>query len=168
MTDEMEPKPVLKAILAMLDEHGVEYRHLTHEPTRTSADAAKVRGLSMRIGGKALLMKAGAGDRFIIVVMSAALKLNSNAFRRELGVDRLRFATVEELKALTGLVPGCVPPFGEPILPFPLYVDQSILANDQIAFNAGSLTDSVILAVADWRKLAQIEKVVRVGLENKT
>jgi prolyl-tRNA editing enzyme YbaK/EbsC (Cys-tRNA(Pro) deacylase) len=166
MTDEDEPKPVLKAILAMLDEHDVKYRHLTHEPTRTSAEAAKVRGLSMRIGGKALLMKAGTGDRFVIVVMSAALKLNSNALRRELGVDRLRFATVDELKELTGLVPGCVPPFGEPILPFALYVDQSILANDRIAFNAGSLTDSVIMAVDDWRRLTRIEKVVRVGVEN--
>ena len=52
------PSPILSAILAMLDEHHIEYRHLTHEPTRTSAEAARVRGLSVEIGGKALLMKA--------------------------------------------------------------------------------------------------------------
>ena len=56
--------------------------------------------------------------------------------------------------ALTGLVPGSVPPFGEPILPFPLYVDDSIIANERIAFNAGSLTDSVILSVVDYRTIA--------------
>ncbi|UCD74262.1 MAG: hypothetical protein JSV91_10775 [Phycisphaerales bacterium] len=154
---------ILQAILNMLDERGIEYQHLTHEPTRTSAEAARVRGLSMEIGGKALLMKAGTGDRFVLVVMSAALKLDSNALRHELGVDRLRFATVDELRELTGLVPGCVPPFGEPILPFPLYLDQSILSNDRIAFNAGSLTNSLILAVEDYRAVARIERVVTVG-----
>lgn len=159
------PRSILQSILKMLDEEAIAYRHLTHEPTRTSAEAARVRGLSMKIGGKALLMKAGTGDRFVLVVMSAALKLNSNALRHTLGVDRLRFATVDELKELTGLVPGAVPPFGEPILPFPLYVDQSVLANDRIAFNAGSLTNSVIMSVADYRRVALIEQVVAVGKE---
>ena len=78
-------------------------------------------------------------------------------------MDRLRFATVGELKELTGLVPGAVPPFGEPILPFPLYVDQSSLAHDRIAFNAGSLTNSVIMSVDDYRTVARIERVVAVG-----
>ena len=156
-------RSILQSILNMLDEKGIGYRHLTHEPTRTSAEAARVRGLSMQIGGKALLMKAGTGDRFILTVMSAALKLNSNALRHELGVDRLRFATVDELKKLTGLVPGAVPPFGKPILPFPLYVDQSIIGNDRIAFNAGSLTNSIIMSVADYRRVARIEQVVKVG-----
>ena len=64
----------------------------------------------MKIGGKALLMKAGTGDRFVLVVLSAALKLNSNALRKQLHVDRLRFATVEELKEMT----GCV--YREPLL----------------------------------------------------
>jgi prolyl-tRNA editing enzyme YbaK/EbsC (Cys-tRNA(Pro) deacylase) len=72
----------------------------------------------------------------------------------------LRFATPEELRALTGLVPGCVPPFGRPILDLPLYVDESVLANDRIAFNAGLLTESFIMATADWRRAVTIEKIV--------
>ena len=156
-------RSIHEAILKMLEEAAIDYRHLTHEPTRTSAEAARVRGLSMRMGGKALLMKAGTGDRFVLVVLSAALKLNSNAARHELGVDRLRFATLDELKELTGLVPGAVPPFGAPILPFPLYVDQSIAGNDRIAFNAGSLTDSIIMSMADYRRVAQVERIVNVG-----
>jgi prolyl-tRNA editing enzyme YbaK/EbsC (Cys-tRNA(Pro) deacylase) len=47
-----------------------------------------------------------------------------------------------------------VPPFGEPILPLPLYVDRAIEANQRIAFNAGSLTDSVILDVSDYLRVA--------------
>ena len=76
--------------------------------------------------------------------------------RRQLGVRRTRFATVEELHELTGLVPGAVPPFGEPILPFELYADESVgVVTDKVAFNAGSLTNSIIMAASDWEKLAR-------------
>ncbi|MCK4871806.1 MAG: hypothetical protein KAS72_03680 [Phycisphaerales bacterium] len=155
--------PVLDAILAMLDEHDVPYRHVRHEPTRTSEEAARARGESTRIGGKALLIKASRGERFVIVVISAALRLRSSKLRRALHEDRLRFATTDELRELTDLAPGSVPPFGEPILPFPLYVDESVFHNERIAFNAGSLTDSVIMSVTDYRRVARIECVVDVA-----
>ena len=53
--------------------------------------------------------------------------------------------------------PGSVPPFGPPILKLPLYVDPSVLANERIAFNAGSLTDSLILSVSDYVRVAKPE-----------
>ena len=100
-------------------------------------------------------MKIGAGDDFRVFVISAARQLDSRAIKKHFGVSRMRFATAEELHELTGLVPGCVPPFGRPILPFDLYADQSILDNDRIAFNASSLTDSIIMPIVDWQRLAQ-------------
>jgi prolyl-tRNA editing enzyme YbaK/EbsC (Cys-tRNA(Pro) deacylase) len=72
-------------------------------------------------------------------------------------VKKTRFATAEELKQQAGLVPGAVPPFGRPVLPFDLHVDRSIVENDRIAFNAGSLTDSIILAVEDYLSVAGAE-----------
>jgi prolyl-tRNA editing enzyme YbaK/EbsC (Cys-tRNA(Pro) deacylase) len=152
---------VLDRILALLEERGVPYRHLHHEPTPTSEDSARVRGEPIEIGGKALVLKAD--DSFHLFVLSAARRLDSAAARRALGARRARFATAEELKALTGLVPGSVPPFGEPILPLPLYVDRSVLRNERIAFNAGSMTDSVIMSVADYRQVARITAEVEVA-----
>ncbi|MHC4416382.1 MAG: YbaK/EbsC family protein [Planctomycetota bacterium] len=155
------PTAVLERILALLDEHGVPYRHLEHEPTPTSEDAARVRGEPLENGGKALLLKAD-GD-FRLFVLSAARRLDSTAVRRCLGCRRSRFATPGELLQLTGLVPGSVPPFGEPILPFPLAVDRSILDNERIAFNAGSLTHSIIMRVHDYRRVARIAIEVDVA-----
>ena len=54
---------------------------------------------------------------------------------------------------LTGLVPGSVPPLGRPILDLDLYVDASVRANDRVAFNAGSLTDSIIMTTDDYFSL---------------
>ena len=140
--------PKLSLILELLDGEGISYRRISHEPTRTSEDSARARGAALETGGKALLLKAG--EAFSVFVLSAALKLDSSAVKKRLGVKSLRFATADELMDLTGLVPGSVPPFGEPVLPFPLFVDESIGANDRIAFNAGSLTDSVVLSTVDY------------------
>ncbi len=146
---------VLGRIRALLAAEGAAYRHVQHQPTYTSEQSAAARGESIQIGGKALLMKIG--DEFRLFVLSAALRLDSAAVRRHFGVKRARFASAEELKELTGLVPGSVPPFGRPILPFDLYADDSITRNERIAFNAGSLTDSIIMSVADYLRIARPE-----------
>ena len=114
-----------------------------------------MRGEDLRIGGKALLIKVD--DEFRLFVLSASLRVDSQAIRGHLSARRTRFATSEELAELTGLVPGAVPPFGRPILPFALHVDPSITENDRIAFNAGSLTDSIFLKVEDYLRVAQPE-----------
>lgn len=146
---------LLEQIRAWLRAENVGFREVHHEPTRTSEDSARARGEELRVGGKALLIKVDA--EFRLFVLSAEKKLDSGAIRRRFEAKKARFATSEELVELTGLVPGSVPPFGPPILPFPLYVDPSVMANERIAFNAGSLTDSIILAVEDYGRLAKPE-----------
>ncbi len=145
----------LASIRKRLDANDVRYRLIHHEETRTSEDSARVRGEELRIGGKALLVKTD--DIFRLFVLSAANKFRSAAIKKHFGCRRVRFASADELMALTGLVPGCVPPFGRPILPFDLFVDESIVANERIAFNAGSLTDSIIMNVDDYLRIAAPE-----------
>ena len=111
-----------------------------------------MRGEPLEVGGKALVLKVD--DSFIVLVLSAARKLDSKRLRKALGARKVRFATREELDARTGLVPGSVPPFGEPLLPLSLVVDRSVLENDRIAFNAASLEESIIMSVEDWRGCA--------------
>lgn len=148
----MSDSTVFQAIRQWLDGAGVAYRTVHHEPTRTSEESAQARGEDVRIGGKALLVKTG--DDFRLFVLSAALKLDSSALKQRFCVKKIRFASAQELFDLTGLVPGSVPPFGRPIVPFDLYVDESIAQNEQIAFNAGSLTDSIVMQTADYLKIA--------------
>lgn len=148
---------ILAAIRQLLSNAGVAFREVHHEPTRTSEESAKARGEELRIGGKALLVKGD--DDFRLFVVPADRKLDSGAIRREFGWKKLRFVTPEELLELTGLVPGCVPPFGPPILPFELCLDHAATQNPRIAFNAGSLTDSIILAMNDYLTIAKPNRV---------
>jgi prolyl-tRNA editing enzyme YbaK/EbsC (Cys-tRNA(Pro) deacylase) len=144
----MVMNPHLQAIRDFLNAAGVSFTEKQHEPTFTSEESARARGEELRHGGKALLIKTE--EVFRLFVVPADRKLDSGAIKRELGVKKSRFATPDELRELTGLVPGSVPPFGPPILPFELFVDAAIRENPRIAFNAGSLTDSIIMTVPDY------------------
>ncbi len=156
------PTTILDTLRNWLTAENVAFREVHHAPTATSEESAKARGEELRVGGKALVMRAD--EAYALFVLPADRKADSGAIRRELGIGKLRFATREELLELTGLVPGSVPPFGRPILPFPLYVDSAIQENDRIAFNAGSLTDSMIVAMADYLRLAKPEKIFAFSL----
>jgi len=161
MEDPGSDPTVTDRIIAMLSGAGVPFRRLVHEPTPTSEDSARVREEPIEIGGKALVCKAN--DRFLVVVLSAVRRLDSKRLRRELNARSIRFATREELMDLTGLVPGSVPPFGRPVLDLELIVDRSTLANERIAFNAGALTESIIMATGDWLDIAAPDRVVDVA-----
>ncbi|MFO0780633.1 MAG: YbaK/EbsC family protein [Candidatus Gracilibacteria bacterium] len=149
----MADTKVFDAIMAMLQTEDIQFRHLHHEPTYTSEDSARVRGESTMIGGKSLLMKIG--DSFKLFVVSAALKLDSRAIKDYFHEKYFRFATREELMEMTGLYSGSVPPFGRPILDFDLFIDNSVTKNERIAFNAGSLEDSIIMQTPDYLKLVE-------------
>lgn len=141
-------------LVRLLTEAGVSFRQLHHEPTPTSADAARVRGEPIGSGAKALLLKAD--DRFRLFVLPGDRRLDSASVKRQLGLSRLRFASKEELMAQTGLTPGAVPPFGHPVLPFELTADVTVgQIYPTVAFNAGSVTDSIIMSAADWERVAK-------------
>src|SRR4051794_8500111 len=144
---------VLDAVREFLNSSGVAFREKQHQPTFTSAESAEARGESLSIGAKALVVKAD--EQFCLLILPADRKLDSRAAKRSLNAKKIRFATADELRELTGLAPGSVPPFGPPVLPFELFVDEAVRGNDRIAFNAGSLTDSIILATADYLALAK-------------
>ncbi|HVT26587.1 MAG TPA: YbaK/EbsC family protein [Lacipirellulaceae bacterium] len=144
---------VLDTIQKVLSEAGMEYREIRHEPTYTSQESARVRAESLAVGAKALLLKTD--DSFRLFVLPADRQIDSKQIKRELKVRNVRFATSEELFELTGLVPGSVPPFGKPVLPFVLYGDIGIgSVEDKVAFNAGSLTLSIVMKASDWKAVA--------------
>ena len=149
----MGSEEVFQAIVSFLEEKKIDFKRLEHEPTYTSEESAKARNEDVSIGGKALLMKMD--DKFNLFVLSASKKLNSKKCKQLLKAKSIRFANSAELYEMTKLVPGCVPPFGKPVLPFDLYLDESIASNEKIAFNAGLLTKSIVMNVSDYLTAAQ-------------
>ena len=149
----MSEAPVLQRIVDLLDADGCRYERIEHGSVSTAEEAAAARATDLDEGAKAILLKYDG--EFGIFVISAALQIRSARIRRGLKVRRTRFAYRQELLAMTGLVPGSVPPFGEPVLPFPLFVDPSVERHDTMVFTAGSRTTSIRMAIADHRRIAR-------------
>lgn len=145
------------SIKRLLENHNVNYTLSHHQPTFTSQEAAKARNIDISVGGKAIVLKLDS--QFAIFVLSGSKNLNSNAIKKHFKIRKLRFATKDELLKLTNLKPGSIPPFGEPIFNLDLYLDKSITKNEQIAFNAASLTDSIVMSMKDYLKLCHSTEI---------
>lgn len=143
---------VFERVEALLQQAGVPFTVLRHEPVFTSEQAAVVRGTPLSSGAKALVMRAG--DRFVMFVLPADRKLDSKKARAALAVKSLRFATAEEVLELTGLKPGSIPPFGS-LFGLPTYCEVDLENNTSINFNAGAHTISVSMTCTDY---FQVEK----------
>ena len=127
------------------------FRLFAHAPVRTSEEAARVRGTAPEAGAKALVVRAE--NRPIHCVLPGNLRADNARLRAILGVRTLRFATPAELLELTGCVPGAVPPFGN-LFGLPVLVEELLLEREDIAFNAGSTTVSIVMRAADFARLS--------------
>ncbi|MCP4681104.1 MAG: hypothetical protein GY864_02080 [Desulfobacterales bacterium] len=142
---------ITKRIRQLLLENNIAFQEIDHGPAVTCEQSAKARGCDQKIGGKSILLKDKQDYR--LFVMSAALQVDSKKVRKILKSGWLRFATKEELREIAGVEKGALPPFGRDILPLDLYLDESILKNRKIAFNAGMVTKSFIMKVKDYLEL---------------
>jgi Ala-tRNA(Pro) deacylase len=134
-----------------LTQQGAPFHLMVHAPAFTSEEAARVRGTPIESGAKALVLLAG--DAPVHVVLPGSRRVDNARVRAILGTRTLRFATPEELLALTGCVPGAVPPFGN-LFGLPVLVDAALAAREEIAFNAGSNTASIVMPCADFLRLS--------------
>ena len=135
---------------ALLRQHNVDFEVLRHAPVFTSEEAAAVRGTPLSSGAKALVCKVD--DRFVLFVLPADRKLDSKRVRQALGIRGLRFCSAEELRELTGLSPGSVPPFGS-LFKLRTCCDEAMALNERINFNAGDHSISVSMRWTDYRKV---------------
>lgn len=135
-----------------LRERGARFRLMEHEPVFTSEAAARVRGTPIEAGAKALVMQTP--EQAVHVVVPGDRRVDNARLRALLGTRTLRFATPEELLALTGCVPGAVPPFGK-LFDLPSFVDEAFTERQEIAFNAGSNAVSIIMRGDDFLRLSE-------------
>jgi len=143
---------VFEEILKLFKVNKIKYKVFEHDPVLTSEQAAKIRGTKIEQGAKALVMIADNNP--IMVVISAAKKVDSEKVKKEFGIKDLRMAKAEEVEQLTGIKIGAVSPFGM-IHNLPTFIDISLGKNKTIAFNAGLHTKSVEISYKDYVFLAK-------------
>ena len=154
------PMAASDRVALLLSDRSAVHEVIEHEAAATAAEVAAARGTPLEMGGKSIVMKLDRGIGFAVLVLGGHRALDNPSLRKNLGARRYRFAAIEELHELTGLTPGCVPPFGRPVFDLPLYVDEATARSVQIAFAAASHTRSIVMGTADWLELAEPTKIL--------
>ncbi len=124
-----------------------------HAPVRTSEEAAKLRiGYTLHQGAKALILHIDDGQkkRFLMCVLPADKKIDNNRLRQILQTKDIRFATIDEVEIVTnGVKIGGVPPFGN-LFTVETIVDNELLTNETIVFNAGDRRITIAMKAKDY------------------
>lgn len=140
---------VLEKIQELLNSSNIKYELLNHEPVYTSVDAAKIRDTGLSNGAKALVFVADG--KSILIVVPGDKKVDLKKFKQKFNIKDLRMASVSEVKEITTLEVGSIPPIGKAIN-LKSYFDSSFLEKEIVAFNAGSHTVSIRMKACDLIK----------------
>ncbi len=150
----------LKQLKEFLDSNGVKYVTIGHSAAFTAQEIAA----SAHIPGKELAktVMVDLDGRMAMAVLPASMKVDFDRLQQVSGAKQAGLA--DEVQ-FANLFPGCevgaMPPFGN-LYDMDVYVSERLAEDDEIAFNAGSHTELVRLAYADFERLVQ-PKVARIG-----
>ncbi len=133
-------------LIELLESKGMPYRLSEHEDVTTSAAAAKARGVDLSTGAKALVVNADG--TLVLAVVSASRKVDMEALKAILQAERVGLASIAEAESATGLPKGAIPAIGA-VMGLQTYIDESVLDNDLIRFNAASRGHSVEMRASD-------------------
>lgn len=125
-----------------------------------------MRGVPLASGSKAMLLKAGKtlshGSPYVLAVMSAVRTVDWPKIRALLESPKLSMASIDDVKRITGCIPGAVPPFGSLFPGVRTLIDKSLLEQGpEINFNAGLRTVSVLHLAVD--KYVSMETAAAAG-----
>lgn len=136
----------------LLDENHVSYTTMAHTTAYTAQGAAA----TMKVSGKELAktVVVRAGEDTMLAVLPAAHHASLEKLSGLLGKP-VRLATEQEFGSLfPDCELGAMPPFGE-LYGLPVYVDESLAADEEIVFNAGTHHDAIRMRYGDFARLVK-------------
>lgn len=140
-------------IIRLIKNNKMEFQHVTHDPTPTSEDSARVRGTKMEEGVKSLILRGKNSKKNYQINIPSHLKLDMKAVADAVG-EKCEFEDAAIIQERFGLIVGGVPPFGQ-LLNIETYFDEKIPLYERSAFNCGMLTESIIMKSKDLINLVQ-------------
>ena len=144
--------PISTRIKNHLEENHVPYLPLSHPSSYTAQGAAAVMHVPGREVAKTVVVQAG--NEYVLAVMPASYHVNVEKLACSIG-HPARVATESEF---TSLFPDCeigaVPPLGE-LYGLRVFVDESLAADKEIIFNAGTHRDAIRMTYDDFVSLAK-------------
>ncbi len=164
-------------LIALLDEHGAQYRLIDHPPEGRTEVVSLMRGNALSQAAKCIVLMVKQGKKvtkYVLGVVPGDARIDLNAVKAMMQGTYVSFASADIAERLAGSVAGTILPFSfNPELE--LVVDLALLENDEIYFNAARLDRSMALRTSDYvalakprlERIAQAENGTRVNADEK-
>jgi len=136
-----------------LDEHQVKYVVITHSRAFTTQEIASLTHIPGKELAKTVIVDVDGETA--MAVLPGSQKVDLALLRDALGAERV---TLAQEAAFRDRSPECdlgaMPPFGN-LYGLPVYVAQSLAADDEISFNACSFSEIVQMPYAEFARLVK-------------
>ena len=150
----------LEKLKQFLDSSAVKYVIVKHSPAYTAQELAALAHVPGNEWAKTVMVKLDG--KMAMAVVPASSRVVFDLLKEASAASTAELATEQEFKdTCPGCELGAMPPFGN-LFGLDVYVDQGLAEDAEIAFNAGSHTEMVRLAFADYSRLVK-PKVVRLS-----
>jgi Ala-tRNA(Pro) deacylase len=140
-------------LLDFLENQGVEYELVDHPHAYAARETAAKAGVSGRVFAKTVLVKLDG--MMAMAVVPADHKINFNVLREVAGAGTISLALEDEFAdRFPDCDLGAMPPFGN-LYGMRVLVDEHLGDAETITFNAGSHTEALTMAHADFMRLVE-------------
>lgn len=142
---------VCEKLKKYMDDNGVEYEVMTHGEAFTAQEIAAMMHVSGGILVKVVMMNSDRGN--LMVALPADRIVDIAKLREQLGLRMAAIAREDEFKKLfPDCEVGAMPPFGN-LYGVPVYVDETLTADEYIVFQAGTHYEAIRMKYADFERL---------------
>lgn len=143
----------VKKLKQFLDENRVKYVCISHSKAYTAQEVAQSAHVPGRAMAKVVIVELDGV--MAMAVLPATRKIVLQDLREVTGSEQVRFAAEQKFQnRFPDCEIGAMPPFGN-LYGMEVFVAESLAANPEIAFNAGSHEEIMKLAYADFERLVK-------------
>ncbi len=144
-----------------LDRNRIKYVVISHSPAHTAQEVAASAHIPGRAMAKTVIVRLDG--RLAMAVLPASEMIDLDLLGDAAFAQQAELADESEFRdRFPGCDLGAMPPFGN-LYSMPVYVAERLTEDEEIAFNAGSSTEVILMMYQDYDRLVQ-PRVLPVGV----
>ena len=156
----------LARLREFLDSHKVKYVVISHSVAYTAQGIAALTHISGKELAKTVIVKLDGS--LAMAVLPASSQVALSRLKTVTGATNAALASEQEFKdKFPDCQTGAMPPFGN-LYDIPVFADESLTHDKEIAFNAGTHLELIRMAWNDFQNLVKprIERFATGGIES--
>jgi Ala-tRNA(Pro) deacylase len=154
------PKEVgmpLSKVRTFLDDHHIKYVIISHSKAYTAQGIAAIAHIPGQELAKTIIVKLDGA--LAMAVLPASYQVDLLALKKVVGVKDASLASEREFKQhFPDCETGAMPPFGN-LYGVPVYVDETLTRDKEIAFNAGTHFELIRMDYDDFDRLVEPQEM---------